>query len=147
MGILKMRKQINLEKRNPSRHKGMSNLNMDNKVYLLRRKVIDMIYEINNEIIRLPRLNVRVTNDSIQEGILGVGSMNNDYIIWIPLRTFDLPKGDFRSVVYHEVLHSAYKIGHSKDKKSLMYPEVRVGLTKQQVQSLFIKELKKKGIM
>ena len=40
--------------------KNFTNYKMDSEVYKLRRKVINLIYELKNEGLQLPRIDVRI---------------------------------------------------------------------------------------
>jgi len=111
------------------------NKKMNEDTYKLRRKVIDLIYEIN-EIIKLPRINVRITKDHKQ--ILGSASLTkNTNIIWITEKSITLSDYDLRSIVYHEILHTVYGIPHYKN-CPLMKPIHKKGMNKSQVQKIFL---------
>lgn len=121
----------------------LTNKRMNQDVYKLRRKVIDLIYEIN-EIIKLPRINVRITKD--HKKILGSASLTkNTNIIWITEKSITLSEYDLRSIVYHEVLHTVYGIEHNKN-CPVMKPIHQKGLSKIQVQNIFLKYTKKSNI-
>lgn len=51
----------------------VKNKNMNNEVYKLRRKVINIIYDLKKDL-DLPRIIVRITDNN--GNILGVGTMN-----------------------------------------------------------------------
>lgn len=127
-------------------HKGIINSDLDNKkmndsTYKLRRKVISLIYEIK-QIYKIPRINVRITKDHKQ--ILGSASMSkNTNIIWITEKSITLSDYDLRSIVYHEILHTVFGIKHNKN-CPLMKPIHQKGLTKIQVEKIFLKYVNKK---
>ena len=80
----------------------LNNLDMDARVYQLRRKVIDLIYEIKREVCpQLPRISVRVTET--HPTIRGCARIGG-HQIWITEQA--TRDKDLRTVVYHEVLHS-----------------------------------------
>lgn len=78
---------------------------MNSDVYKLRRRVIDLIYEIK-ELVDLPRVEVRITDN--HESILGQGTkgqFRGRSWIWISERAIKASEFDLRTIVYHEVLH------------------------------------------
>lgn len=88
----------------------MKNLKMNNDVYKIRRKVIDIIYHAK-ELADLPYILVRITDK--HDRIIGQASMK-DYIIWIPVDTVEGNNNDLQMTVYHELLHTVYKVPHIK---------------------------------
>jgi len=100
-----------------------SNKTMDKDTYNLRRRVMKHIYEAKNAIEKsgrdFDRVTVRITQDTIHS-VLGF-SRRGDYIIWVPEETVNEPEELLRYVVYHELLHGNYDIGHN-DLNFLMRP-------------------------
>jgi len=95
------------------------NLEMGDDTYKLRRKVIEIIYDAN-KIVRLPRINVIITERGTKEkiNVLGIGSLVG-LNIWIPKHTLKLSPLKIREVVYHEIVHTICKqAGH--DEKCLL---------------------------
>jgi len=112
----------------------MKNLKMNKDTYALRRKVIDLIYEIKRFVPDLPRIEVRITESN--RHTLGEAALN-DRKIWIPDEV--ISAGCLREVVYHEVLHAVYGTPHSDC--PLMAPSVGIDgiLTKEQCKKYFLK--------
>lgn len=107
------------------------NLDMNDKVYKLRRAVMDFIYEAK-EVVDLPRITVRITED--HETMLGCARLKEN-ILWITKRAID--SYDLRSVVYHEIAHAVYGAGHDVN-CPLMKPSTdkQEKLTKAQCQKI-----------
>ena len=107
----------------------LKNLKMNDEVYKLRRKVIDLVYEAKSLVPSLPRITVRITEDAGKT--LGVAKMKGN-IIWVTKRAIGHP--NLRVVVFHEIQHGVGGIKHQKG--GLMNPSV-VNLTKSQAQKEF----------
>jgi len=90
----------------------LNNKKMSNEIYLLRRKVINLIYEAK-EVANLPRIDVRVT-DTPRNSILGVAGLN-DNIIWITEKAISYGEARLRHVVYHEIVHAVTGFRHDSD--------------------------------
>ena len=121
----------------------LKNKKMSPEVYKLRRVIIDMIYEFK-KIIDLPRITVRVTEDGEAEekNTMGVGTMDNRVVIWIPEKTLKRSEDTLREVIAHEIGHAVFKLRHDNSKmmnSTINYP----AMTKQEVFDWF-KSLKKK---
>lgn len=97
----------------------VKNKEMNQYVYQLRRKVIDIIYDIKKEI-ELPRIEVRVVEK--HEHILGVGRVGEN-MIWITEDCITHGKELLFHVVAHEIGHAVFKLSHNK-KCPLMKPSV-----------------------
>lgn len=121
-----------------ARTKLLKNKKMNDEVYSLRRKVIDIIYEAKILYPSMPRITVRITYDS-DKGILGVARLNKD-IIWIPERTIKMTKNSLRNVVYHELCHAIFGIGHDEN-CPLMSSKLDIILSKNKVEKLFLSYL------
>ena len=85
---------------------------MDNRVYQLRRKVIDMIYEVKNEIKSLPRIDVRIGEHNCNK-TLGVARLK-DNIVWITETAINQGEDRLRNTVYHEIVHAVTGFGHDE---------------------------------
>jgi len=107
----------------------LKNLKMDDDVYKLRRKVMDLIYEARTLAPDIPRITVRITEDAGKT--LGVARMKGN-IIWITKSAIRHP--NLRTVVFHEICHGIGGIKHQKG--GLMNPSL-VNLTKYQAQKEF----------
>lgn len=113
--------------------KTMKNLKMNKEVYQLRRNVIELIYELKDLYPNLPRVTVRITEDS--DKISGVAELNG-YKIWVPANSANRNKASLRRTVYHEVLHAVFGVGHFKG-CPLMGP-VWTKISKVQAGKLFL---------
>ena len=125
------------------KHPKMKNYKMDDSIYKLRRKVIDLIYEIKSIYPQLPRINVRITSQHLEKPtILGSSSMDTEYIIWIPIDSTSEPKNILRYITFHEVLHTVFGVEHDKRATDLMDSRIHRDKTKEQIHSMFLKEIK-----
>ena len=116
--------------------KYFNNYKMDNEVYKLRRKVINLIYELKNEGLNLPRVDVRV-GEAIDCNDLGVARLN-DNIIWITKKAINESENYLRNVVYHELIHTIYGCRHN-EKCPLMKATIKKDevLTKNKCLTIF----------
>lgn len=89
----------------------VQNHSMNSEVYLLKKKVIDVIHELKKEI-SLPRITVRVGKENEQH-LLGVGRMGQN-IIWITDLTFKKQPHKLLHVVAHEIGHAVFKKEHDE---------------------------------
>lgn len=117
---------------------GRKNLKMDAHVFTLRRKVIALIYEANKLVSGLPRVEVRIVED--EKNTLGVASMVAKHIS-IMSNTFSDNDDILRHVVFHELVHTLFGVGHNK-KCPLMKALVDIPATKQECHDLFKKYAK-----
>ena len=111
----------------------MKNKKMNSEVYKLRRRVMNLIYEANT-IVKLPRVTVRIIED--EKKALGYGQLGNN-IIWITERAVTASEFDLRTIVFHELIHAVYGIGHD-DNCPLMKP-IHTPLSKSECHKLFRK--------
>jgi len=87
---------------------------MNPEVYKQKQQIIKIIYEMKKIVPDLPRINVRVTNPSlVRPSLLGQAGMGKELIIWIPDTA--LTNENLRHIIYHEVLHTAFKVEHSTE--------------------------------
>jgi len=114
--------------------KQFNNSKMDNKIYKLRRKVINLIYEIKNNGFEIPRIDVRV-GKSVDCNKLGMARLN-DNIIWIDIDTINKSQDYLRNVVYHELLHTIYGCKHN-EKCPLMSATLKEVLNKNKCLTIF----------
>ena len=84
-----------------------SDKKMNDKTYLLRREVINIIYEIKKSIPSLPRVDVRIMDSKGCAGLAGLGSNG----IRINL---DLCRKTLFQVVCHEIGHAVYSLDHNE---------------------------------
>ena len=117
----------------------LNNKKMNNEVYSLRRKVINIIYDIKKEV-DLPRIEVRITDSHTH--ILGVGRMNCN-IIWITEECINCNPKTLFHVVAHEIGHAVFGLSHD-DNCKLMKPIVISAATKKQAINVLKKASSKK---
>ena len=108
--------------------KQIKNFKMNDAVYKLRRKVIDLIYEVKSEIRSLPRIEVRI-GEARNHRTLGVAALK-DLKIWITKDAIDLGPDALRNIVFHEIVHAVSGFGHD-EKCSLMQPTLKTILNKK----------------
>lgn len=104
---------------------------MDSQNYLLRRKVIDVIYDLN-KIVKLPRIEVRIVSGG--ENLCGYAYMNGNVV---HMNESHMNKTYFYQVVLHEILHAVLGIEHD-EKCDLMSAVVRTELTDARALQLFL---------
>lgn len=85
------------------------NLKMNDKVYGLRREVINLIYEAK-EVSELPRITVRITEN--HSSMLACARLKNN-ILWVSLRA--IAEYDLRAIVYHEIAHAVFGAEHNEN--------------------------------
>ena len=108
--------------------KEIKNFKMNDSVYKLRRSVINLIYEVKNEIKNLPRISVRIGEPRHQK-TLGVAALK-DNKIWITEDAINMGPDALRNVVFHEIVHAVTGFGHD-DNCPLMQPTLKTILNKQ----------------
>lgn len=89
----------------------VKNHKMNNEVYLLKKKVIEIIHELKKEI-SLPRITVRI-GKGVADYTLGVARMG-DNVIWVTDLTFKKEEKLFH-VVAHEIGHAVFKKAHDEN--------------------------------
>ena len=94
------------------KNKKIKNFKMNKETYPLRRKVIDLIYEVNNSGTRLPRIEVRI-GEARKPNLLGV-AMLKDCKIWITDDAINMGEDALRNVVFHEIVHAVTGFGHDE---------------------------------
>jgi hypothetical protein len=107
---------FNLTKReNKMKTKKIKNNKMNDRTYVLRRKVIDILYEARDHGIKLPRINVRIGNPTEgNENVLGVGGRLN---IWITEKAINRGPDYLLHVTLHELCHAVYNLDHDENCK------------------------------
>ena len=98
--INKMRTQL---KNKTARNANM--LKMDDNIYQLRRKVMNVLYEIKNRGYVIPRVEVRVVENAEACAYAYVGKN----IVHFNKAYMNVP--NFTQVVLHEVVHASFGIG------------------------------------
>ena len=92
--------------------KQIKNFDMNDNTYKLRRKVINLIYEVKKQFKTLPRIEVRI-GEARNHNVLGVAQLN-DKKIWITKRAIDMSQDALRNVVFHEIVHAVTGFGHDE---------------------------------
>lgn len=112
----------------------LNNKEMNNETYLLRKKVIELIYEAKKLFPELPRITVRVAEND--KKILGAGRIGHN-IIWIT-ESFVAS----RAVVFHEILHASFAVEHVQG-CPLMNDQIDPNLPEKFCNKLFLKYARK----
>lgn len=107
---------------------------MSPEVYQLRRKVIALIYEAKKLVPTLPRVTVRITDN--HETTLALATMKRDYIE-VSERAVNCGDFDLRTIVFHELLHAVWGVGH--DKSCPLMKTNHEPIPKEEVHRLFLK--------
>lgn len=93
--------------------KQIKNNKMNDATYILRRKVISILYEAKDQGIKLPRINVRIGNPTKgHENVLGVGGALN---IWITEKAIDRGYNYLLHVTLHELCHAVFDLDHNEN--------------------------------
>jgi hypothetical protein len=117
---------------------GRKNLEMNNQVFALRRKVIALVYEANKLVPGLPRVEVRIVEN--EGNVLGTAHLRVKHISI--MRNVVADNDDIlRHVVFHELVHTYFGVGHD-EKCPLMSAKVSIPCTKQEVYAIFKKYAK-----
>jgi len=101
------------------RIKQIKNFDMNDEVYKLRTKVINLIREVKKEYLSFPRIEVRI-GEARDHNVLGVAKLSKKQI-WITKRAVDMSQDALRNIVYHEIVHAVTGFGHD-DLCPLMKP-------------------------
>jgi predicted SprT family Zn-dependent metalloprotease len=81
-------------------------LKMDDNIYQLRRKVMDVLYEIKNRGYNIPRVEVRVVSEDTEACAYAYLGKN---IIHFNKKYMGV--SNFTQVVLHEVVHASFGVG------------------------------------
>tara|TARA_E500000318_G_C3399948_1_gene149449 strand:- start:86 stop:484 length:399 start_codon:yes stop_codon:yes gene_type:complete len=103
---------LNNKERDNMRTKDIKNFDMNKNTYSLRRKVINLIYEVKNAGVNLPRIEVRI-GEPRKKNLLGVALLK-DNKIWITEDAVKLGEDALRNVVFHEIVHAVTGFGHDE---------------------------------
>jgi hypothetical protein len=95
---------------------------MSEATYALRRKVIDIIYEVKNKGFVLPRVEVRVVSPTAETESCGYAYMERN-IIHISEAWINGSSAALTHIVLHELLHAVLGIEHD-DNCYLMQPRL-----------------------
>ena len=92
--------------------KKIKNFDMNKNTYSLRRKVINLIYEVKNSGVSLPRIEVRIGVPR-KQNLLGCAALK-DNKIWITDDAINMGEDALRNVVFHEIVHAVTGFGHDE---------------------------------
>ena len=110
--------------------KKIKNFKMNDAVYKLRRQVIDLIYEAKRGGVNLPRIAVRVGEQTAKhKNVLGCAKISGNQM-WITKDAIDLGLDTLRNIVFHEIAHAVYGTQHDES-CPLMSAEVGTILNKE----------------
>jgi hypothetical protein len=94
--------------------KKIKNFKMNDAVYKLRRQVIDLIYEAKRGGVNLPRIAVRVGEQTAKhKNVLGCAKISGNQM-WITKDAIDLGSDTLRNIVFHEIAHAVYGTQHDE---------------------------------
>lgn len=110
----------------------LNNKNMNRETYALRKKAMDVVYQAKELVPGLPRINVRITDDS--DTIMGVGN-SRTCTIWLTEST--ISSNRLKEIVFHEIVHAAFGLGHYKGCK-LMDAQLSLNPTSTELDELFV---------
>ena len=115
--------------------KNFNNYKMTPEVYKLKRKVINILYELKDKGFNIPRIDVRIGQHKDCQ-VLGVARLNNN-IIWITENAIDKKENEFYHTVLHELLHTIYGCEHD-NKCHIMTPyQPKVVFSKNKLLKIF----------
>ena len=117
--------------------KNFINFKMTDEVYKLRKKVINVLYDLKNNGFDIPRIDVRIGQHKNCQ-VLGVARLNSN-IIWITENAIDKKENEFYHTVLHELLHTIYGCEHD-NKCHIMTPyQPKVVFNKNKLLTIFKK--------
>ena len=110
--------------------KKIKNFKMNDAVYKLRRQVIDLIYEAKRGGVNLPRIAVRIGEQTAKhKNVLGCAKISGNQM-WITKDAINLGLDTLRNIVFHEIAHAVYGTKHDES-CPLMSAEVGTILNKE----------------
>ena len=115
--------------------KNFKNFKMNNEVYKLRRQVINIIYDVKNNGMNIPRIDVRIGEDKNCE-VLGKGRLNGN-IIWITPKAINKGENYLYHTVLHELVHTIFGKGHHRTCCLMTAYQPTVVLSKDKLMKLF----------
>lgn len=86
---------------------------MNDDIYKLRRKVIDVIYEAKNKGFKLPRIEVRIVENG-EANVMGYAYLSEN-IVHIRKEYTSVEGDTFTHLVLHEIVHAVTGFGHDDD--------------------------------
>ena len=114
--------------------KEFKNFKMTPEVFKLRRKVINVLYELKNMGYNLPRIDVRI-GQSKHYNTLALERLN-DNIMWISERAIEQKENNFYHTILHEIIHTIYGCEHN-EKCPLMSATLKEVLPKNKCLTIF----------
>lgn len=120
--------------------KEFNNFKMNKDVYALRRKVINIIYDLKKAVPTLPRVEVRIGNHACDQNVLGCAMMTKCQI-WITETAIKMNADELRHIVAHELGHAVLGLKHD-NKCPLMQPSLEKVLDHKQCVYHFTKYFK-----
>jgi hypothetical protein len=93
---------------------------MDNDTYALRRRVMNVLYDIKNKGIKIPRIEVRIVSDN-PSGVCGYAYLNSN-VVHIVEKWAKINEDELTHLVLHEVVHAVTGFAHD-DECYLMHPK------------------------
>jgi len=93
--------------------KQIKNFKMNDQTYSLKRKVINLVYEVKNSGVNLPRIEVKI-GEQRKPNVLGVALLK-DNKIWITEDAIKMGEDALRNVVFHEIVHAVTGFGHDEN--------------------------------
>jgi len=130
---MRKNKMLNLE---------FNTFEMNKEVYALRRKVMNIIYDLKKAVPTLPRVEVRIGNHVNDKRVLGQARMT-ECQIWITETATNMNADELRHIVAHELGHAVLGLEHD-DKCPLMRPTLAKVLDYKQCVYHFAKYFKKR---
>jgi len=111
-----------------------TDLTMNDKVFAMRRKVMGILYHIKTFYPDMPRIEIRIVQNN---GLVLGRASHKAFHISIMERCIDKPY--FPEVVYHELVHTCFKVEHDEScrlMKSQIDPKDRI-LSQNELDNLF----------
>ena len=129
-------------RKNKMQNVEFNNFKMNKDVYALRRKVINIIYDLKKAVPTLPRVDVRIGNHVNDKRVLGQGKMK-ECKVWITEKAVNMNTDELRHIVAHELGHAVLGLEHD-DKCPLMKPTLAKPLDQKQCVYHFAKYFNKR---
>lgn len=103
--------------RNKRTRDGFHQMRMNDQVYALRRKVIDIIYQANDKLRgaglpKMPRQTIRIVDSKECTNVAGYAWMGQDIV---HIKQDTCRRDDLLHVVLHELCHSVLGVRHDEE--------------------------------
>ena len=108
---------------------------MTNEVYKLRKKVINVLYELKNMGYNLPRIDVRI-GQSKHYNTLALARLN-DNIMWVSERAIEQKENKFYHTILHEIIHTIYGCEHDEKCHIMSEYQPKVVYNKNKLLTIF----------